>query len=130
MMEASPYMAPFTRLGKRRSAGITDLRYGALVDEDWRGRDRFAAAPDERQIVPLPDGARTFAVAGAISRANTPVARLLGDGLVPLDSALGRHADPQRALPFDDANSWTGYGLNHLDLLGRKVYERLADWLG
>ncbi len=129
MLEASPYMAPFTRLGKRRSAGITDLRYGALVDEDWLGRDRFAPAPDERRLVPLPDGPRAFALAGAISRADTRAARLLGDGLVPLDSALGRHVDPARALPFDGANSWTGYGMTHLDLLGRRAYERLAAWL-
>ncbi len=34
----TPYAAAFARLGKMRSAGVTDLRFGALVDEDWRGR--------------------------------------------------------------------------------------------
>ena len=49
----------------------------------------------------------------------------------PLDSALGRHADPARALPFDESNSWIGYGMSHMDLLGRgEVYERIAGWLG
>lgn len=33
----SAYTAPFARLGKIRSAGITDLRYGNLLDEDWGG---------------------------------------------------------------------------------------------
>ena len=42
LLGATPYAAPFARLGKLRSAGITDLRHGNLVDEDWVGRDRFA----------------------------------------------------------------------------------------
>lgn len=33
----SPYTAPFARLGNLRSAGVTDLRYGNLFDEDCRG---------------------------------------------------------------------------------------------
>ncbi|MGZ5195778.1 MAG: esterase/lipase family protein, partial [Ramlibacter sp.] len=37
----SPYAAPFTRLSGLRSEGITDLRHGNLVDEDWTGGDRF-----------------------------------------------------------------------------------------
>ncbi|MBK7471897.1 MAG: hypothetical protein IPI73_16115 [Betaproteobacteria bacterium] len=43
-----PYTAPFSRLGKIRSAGVTDLRYGELPDEDWVGRDRFARSRDHR----------------------------------------------------------------------------------
>ena len=42
LLGATPYAAPFARLGKLRSAGITDLRHGNLLDEDWVGRDRFA----------------------------------------------------------------------------------------
>ena len=61
LLEISPYTAPFARLGKIRSAGITDLRYGNLADEDWHGRDRFARG-DRRRFVPLPDGVRCFAI--------------------------------------------------------------------
>jgi pimeloyl-ACP methyl ester carboxylesterase len=39
LLTVSPYSAPFTRLGKIRSAGITDLRHGNVVEDDWRGRD-------------------------------------------------------------------------------------------
>jgi pimeloyl-ACP methyl ester carboxylesterase len=35
VLGATPYAAPFARLGKVRSAGITDLRHGNLLDEDW-----------------------------------------------------------------------------------------------
>ena len=43
-------------LGKIRSAGITDLRFGNLVDEDWNRRDRFERSGDLRMAVPLPEG--------------------------------------------------------------------------
>ncbi len=42
ILDASPYTTAFARLGKIRSAGITDLRLGSLCDEDWQLRDRFA----------------------------------------------------------------------------------------
>lgn len=35
-LEVSPYSEALARLGKIRSAGTTDLRYGNLVDEDWK----------------------------------------------------------------------------------------------
>ena len=63
LLGATPYAAPFARLGKVRSAGITDLRHGNLLDEDWGGRDRFARGADRRVPVPLPDGMRCYAVA-------------------------------------------------------------------
>ena len=128
--DSSPYVAPFSRLGKRRSAGITDLRYGSLVDEDWHGHDRFAHRADERAIVPLPAGARSYAVAASLGAAgdSSTVGRLVGDGLVPLDSALGRHADPARALPFDD--TWIGYEMSHRELLTRpEVIAQVVRWL-
>ena len=56
--------------------------------------------------------------------------RLLGDGFVPLDSALGRHPDPTRALSSPSSRQWIGYGMRHLDLLGgAEVYAQLRRWL-
>ena len=55
------YSAPLARLGKIRSAGVTDLRYGAIVDEHWQGRDRFARARDHRTPVPLPEQVACYA---------------------------------------------------------------------
>lgn len=132
LMDATPYVAPFARLGKSRSAGITDLRYGNLLDEDWNDRDRFAHADDDRRIIPLPLGVACFAAAATVRRQSDPLAdRLLGDGLVPLDSALGRHKDPARALPFAEPAQWVGYSMNHLDLLSRpEVHKQVAAWLG
>ena len=131
ILGVSPYTAAFARLGKIRSAGITDLRYGSLLDEDWEHRDRFAHASDMRRVVPLPEGVQCYAIGAAIAtRASLPSAPLLGDGLVPLRSALGQHADPARNLPFPESQQWIGYGMSHLDLLDRReVYEQIRQWL-
>lgn len=131
VLGATPYAAPFARLGKLRSAGVTDLRYGNLLDEDWAGHDRFARGADRRRPLPLPQGVCCYAAAGRIGRQGSDLKdRLLGDGLVPLDSALGRHRDPARTLAFDASRQWVGEGINHLELLSRaEVYAQLRRWL-
>ncbi|MEX2205280.1 MAG: alpha/beta hydrolase [Myxococcota bacterium] len=114
LLGSSPYTSPLARLGWLRSAGITDLRYGNLRDEDWQGHDRFARAGDRRCITPLPDGVECHAIAAA------------RDVLVPVASALGRHRDPDRSLAFAESDCWVGNGLSHLDLLDHaEVYARL-----
>jgi hypothetical protein len=56
--------------------------------------------------------------------------RLLGDGLVPVMSALGRHKESARDLKFPADRQWIACETGHLDLLSRRdVYERMAGWL-
>jgi pimeloyl-ACP methyl ester carboxylesterase len=131
LFEKTSYTAPFSRLGRIRSAGITDLRHGNLLDEDWEGRDRFAHGEDCRRPIPLPEGMRCFTIAATKGRSAGDLrARLLGDGLVPLASALGRHEDPRFALTFPESHQEIAYGAGHFDLLGRPtVYERIHAWL-
>jgi len=128
---AAPYVAPFARLGRMRSAGITDLRYGFLSDADWAEGDRFARHDGSRVPVPLPAGVACFAAAAGLGEnAAACKGKLLGDGLVPLGSALGRHRDPTHDLALPAERTWTGYGMNHLDLLSRPdVYAQLHQWL-
>lgn len=122
---SSRYSAPLARIASIRSAGITDLRYGYLLDEDWRGSDRFRHSPDHRQPVPLPKRVRCFTVAASIGRNHT-----IGDGLVSVDSALGRHHDPSLTLAFAPRDQWVGHGLNHWDLLDHPaVHKRMRSWL-
>jgi hypothetical protein len=126
----TPYSAPIAGLGKIRSAGITDLRHGSLLDEDWQGRDRFTLAHPRPRPVPLPAGVACCAVAASCSRHDAGPARLYGDGVVPVDSALGRHADPERALAFDESRRYLARGVGHVDLLADPgVYERIRSWL-
>jgi pimeloyl-ACP methyl ester carboxylesterase len=131
IMGMSPYTAPFTRLGKIRSAGITDLRYGNILDEDWEGRDRFEHSEDPRRPVPLPDGVQCYTIAATTGRKVGDLSdRFLGDGLIPLRSALGRHKKSDLTLSFPEAQQWIGYGMNHLDLLSQpEVYEEIRRWI-
>ena len=126
-----PYAAPFARLGRMRSAGITDLRHGSLLDEDWQGRDRFERAGDTRGIVPLPAAVEAYTVAATRSRRPDGFgARTWGDGLVPLHSALGEHPETHRALAFPPEHRWIARRTGHLGLLHRShVYARIRGWL-
>jgi len=125
----SRYTAPLGRLSRIRSAGITDLRHGNLLDEDWEGRDRFEPSEDPRRPVPLPEGVECYVMAAA-AKAGSLENRLIGDGLVPVNSALGRHEEPERTLPIPESRQWIAPGLKHFDLLSRpEAYEKLRGWL-
>ena len=124
----SRYSAPLARLGKIRSAGVTDLRWGNVLDEHWHGRNRFHVAGDPRDRLELPAGVECYAIAATTAR--QPGRRLPGDGLVPLDSALGRHVQPDLTLRFPDDHQWIAFGTGHLDLLNKpEVYATLQRWL-
>jgi pimeloyl-ACP methyl ester carboxylesterase len=126
------YVAPFARLGKVRSAGITDLRFGNLQDADWQGRSRHDQHHDDRRPTPLPAGVATCLLAA--TTADKPGAlhhKLIGDGLVPLASALGEHRDPALALQVPAERRHVVAGCGHLDLLCHaEVQAQLQRWLG
>ncbi|MCC5930798.1 MAG: hypothetical protein JJU28_16255 [Cyclobacteriaceae bacterium] len=123
---------PFARLGKLRSAGITDLRYGNLLDEDWSGFDRFDRKGDHRMHIPLPEGVECYAVAAVIGKSTDNLsARIAGDGLVDVKSALGQHDNPAKQLCFKKENTYVTFESAHLDLLHQpQVYATLKKWLG
>ena len=131
LLGSTAYSKPFARLAQLRSAGITDLRYGHVLDGDWQGHDRFHKRPDSRQLVPLPPGVACFTVAATRAAKRSLVAeRLVGDGLVPLPSALGQHTVPERQLSFDKASQMIAYGTNHMQLLSSpEVTRQMLAWL-
>lgn len=126
-----PFAAPLSRLGRLRSAGVTDLRHGNLLDEDWVGADRFERAHDLREPVPLPDGVDCLAVAATSgARRGDARDRLVGDGLVPVPSALGHHGDPRRELVLEPSRRRVVYRTHHMALLGHpEVQEMMSEWL-
>ena len=103
LLGVSPYAAPFARLGRARSAGITDLRHGLPAKA-------------------LPRGVQALALAATRGGdAASLASRTVGDGLVPVASALGLPGAETIVVTVAD----------HWDLLSRRdVYERLRGWLG
>ncbi len=139
LLDKQAVTRPFAKIGQIRSAGITDLRHGNVLEADWVDADRFEPAPDARQIVPLPDGVTCYAVAATtVTQGAGPLApvrhvlshKMVGDGLVPLESALGLHENRERCLAFAAENQWIAQGMGHLELLSRpEVTRQLVAWL-
>ncbi|MEO3690403.1 alpha/beta hydrolase [Roseateles paludis] len=122
LLGATPYAAPLARLGKVRSAGITDLRHGSVTAPGDDG---------PHPTVPLPTGVRCYTVAAHLGPETSSVkSRLLGDGLVPLNSALGHHRDPARRLLFPPDHQAIVPDTGHLELLSSAaVAGHLMRWL-
>ncbi len=126
---------PFARIGQIRSAGITDLRHGHVLQGDWQGMDRFASGLDSRTALPLPEGVACYAVAATVGAAGSGYKshagdQMLGDGLVPLASALGQHADAVRDLGFPPERQWVARETGHMALLhSPAVYAQVNSWL-
>jgi hypothetical protein len=132
LLGASAYSAPFARLGRLRSAGINDLRHGTVIDDGHaHPKGSHAALHDRRSAVPLPAGVAAYAIAASLGqRAGDGRDRVLGDGLVPVASALGRHARRMHRLAIPPARTRVLYGRGHLDLLSdAAVIEQVDAWL-
>jgi len=126
ILGAHSYTVPIARLGKLRSAGITDLRFGNVQELDWRTTDRFEFTEDRRLPLPLPDNVKCFAVA---TSAKSSIDYPLGDGLVSIKSGLGEHADPAFNLHIPNRRKWVGTNINHNQLLSNlRVYDVLKRW--
>ena len=131
ILSSMPYTKPFGALNQLRSAGITDLRYGNVLHEDWHGHNRFHLKPDTRQLAPLPETVGCHTVAATLTENRGALAdHLVGDGVVPLLSALGQHKEEQRRLSFSKSSQMIVYQTNHMDLLNSpEVLDQITLWL-
>jgi pimeloyl-ACP methyl ester carboxylesterase len=108
-----------------RSAGVKDLRYGNLVDQDW-----FDCDPDElmnNRRVPIPwlaTARHHLAVGQALTGVGT-----FGDAMVRPDSAAGRAQGLQPGAPAG-SDVQVMQGLDHLALARHPaVYEHIERWV-
>ena len=119
---------PIARILEMRSAGIKDLRYGSLVEDDWRDCEPDALLDDRCTDVPLLAGANHYVISAAIGPEKGPLGRMLGDLLVRQASASGHHK--KRRIAFEMGNGHHLPGLNHFQLLNHPaVYEQMRNWL-
>jgi pimeloyl-ACP methyl ester carboxylesterase len=114
----------------RRSAGIKDLRFGSLREEDWQSTDLDALLSGRSSDVPLLEGARHYFVAATVTRnPRHPLGVAVGDLLVrePSASRPGRVRHGRFTL-----ESGRSFGpMNHLDLLNHPdVYRQMQQWFG
>ncbi|MDJ0768042.1 MAG: alpha/beta hydrolase [Ilumatobacter sp.] len=111
----------------RRSAGIKDLRFGAIVDDDWLEHDPGSRdRPHPHRALRL-RRAHQLVIAGSLtSDPEHPVARTLGDALVTTPSAVGASGDGQL---FSGATSRMFPTVSHIALAHHPdVYAAITTW--
>ena len=116
---------------KVRSAGIKDLGYGYLLDEDWLGHDPDAFLTQHRPPDPVPRQRQPLLRlrhAGRRSR-RAAVGRIVGDLLVLRSSAWSHGGRGERMRFPVDHYRHVG-GANHFDLLNHPaIYDQITRWL-
>jgi pimeloyl-ACP methyl ester carboxylesterase len=114
-----------------RSAGIKDLRYGYVIDEDWFGHDPDAYLRNTGREIPFLTSANHYFVCATLSREpHMPVGRLIGDLLVLRSSAWahGGAAGQRMRFPVDNYRHFGG--ATHFDLLNHPaIYDQIRQWL-
>jgi hypothetical protein len=120
----APETRPLADFLNARSVGIKDLRFGAIVEEDWRGTDPDALLRDTVGDHPLAPGVSHHFVAGVITADPIhPVGVLMGDLMVRSASGTGRQQ-------LDPTNVVVLGGMNHFDLLhDPAVIDHVMGWL-
>lgn len=110
-----------------RSAGIKDLRFGAIVEDDWRGAEPDALLHNTVSNVPPLEGADHHFVAAVFTSDPThPVGALLGDLMVRAASGTGRGR--RRQIEATDVRVLGGR--RHFDLLhDPEVLDQVLAWL-
>jgi pimeloyl-ACP methyl ester carboxylesterase len=116
------------KLLNTRSAGIKDLRFGYVLDEDWTGKDPDRSLTDERHDVPMiPTVTYGFVAATFLRDPDHPLGHLLGDLLVRVPSASGRCPEA-RHVRFDIGE--VVHGVHHLAMLNHpQVYAQVRKFL-
>lgn len=121
LWQATPYAGALAPIAKIRSAGITDLRHGRILAGDANSAAHVA----------LPKNIMCYAIAASLAKAPGDFSdEVIGDGLVPISSALGQHADSTRSLVFPKSKTKIMRGIGHLELLyAPKVTAQIRRWL-
>lgn len=132
LLALHPYSEPFSWLGKIRSMGVADLGYGNVRDEDWQDCGSTHGSTDCRLPTPLPSDVQCYAIAAITSdQSNYFRDKVVGDGLVTEDSALGKnHSNPDLNLSIPPSHQKTIRNIGHVGLLNSlEVYAAIRSFL-
>jgi triacylglycerol lipase len=113
-----------------RSAGIKDLRFGAILDEDWQEQDPSALERTQPHSVRVLRRARYLVIVGTVTAdPEHPLARIIGDGLVTSSSAAGLVEDVSGSELVPGATLHRFPTVTHLALANSsEVYAAIDAW--
>ncbi len=113
-----------------RSAGVKDLRFGYLLEDDWRDYDADAYGKRPAREIPFLRCANHYFVSASLSRDPDGLSgRLLGDLLVIGPSAWAC-GEKGKKLTFPVDHYRHVGGINHFQLLNHPaIYEQIRKWI-
>lgn len=113
-----------------RSAGIKDLRFGAITDEDWLEQDPDARErPLPHRVEPLRRAAYLVMAGSLTTDPDHPLGRAIGDVLVTPSSASGTVDPTTHAELFPGCTVRVFPKVNHVALVNRpEVYQAIHEW--
>ncbi len=119
-----PETRPVADYLNSRSAGIKDLRYGAVASDDWRDLDIDSLLGGSVGNHPLPPDIDHHFVAGVVAEdPSHPLGLMFGDLLVRETSGTG-------AGRLEPLNAVVVGGTNHLNLLRDPIVtDRIIEWI-
>lgn len=113
-----------------RSAGIKDLRYGYLTDEDWQDHHPDELLKNNKTIVPLLEHVTYFLITGTLTDdSDDLINQWFGDALVRKNSATGLD-NSKHHLAFNLKHHREFTGLVHHKLVNtQEVYDQIKLWV-
>ena len=123
----NPVTIGISMIANMRSAGIKDLRYGYLRDEDWQFHDPNTLWPRSRHPVSLLTDTKHYIILAILTEdLNNRFKQYFGDGVVMTKSAKG--LSQEEDFPADHLRIING--MTHLGLLrDSRVYEQIYRWI-
>jgi len=126
-LRTAPEARPLGSLLDGRSAGIKDLRFGAIREDDWRGADPDALLCDAVGEQAKPEGVELHFVAGVVTAdPGHRFGAVVGDLMVRISSGTGRGR--RRQIEATDVRVLGGRHHFHL-AHDRAVHQQVRDWL-
>jgi len=122
LLGATPYSRPLMRLANLRSDGIRDLRFGYVLEDQWRDRPLDESRPSSK--VPLDTQVEQLFIAGSVSEPGHLQPR--GDWLVTVDSGLATRLYPEA----ERLTRELFYQMGHMTMIEEsRTYARIQRWL-
>ena len=113
-----------------RSAGIKDLRFGYLTEEEWSSEDPDKLLKNNKKPIPKLEGVNYFVISGRLTKDEKHwVSFLFGDILVSKRSANGKSKNINE-FNFPLENHFEFAKTFHFELNTRmEVYEKIKEWI-
>ena len=113
-----------------RSAGIKDLRFGYLTDEDWENQHPDKLLKNNKTPIQKLEGVSYHVISGRLTQAEKHwVSLLFGDILVSTKSATARSKNVDE-FNFSPDKHYEFAKTNHFKLTASKeAYEKIKSWL-